>query len=84
MPAAAVISLADPRKPEAGVRRFRVHENEFAVNLSKYYRRKIAGIYDEADRVYYPLGFIKLDGAYFATRQSLSVVSAIDTDEYIN
>ena len=65
MSSTAIIALTDPRRPEAGTKRFKINGSELSTVLSKYYRRKIAGIYDEADRVYYPLGFIKLDSSYF-------------------
>ena len=77
------VNLRDPRRPLPGSKSFRM-DNRLQTALDSYYRRRICGIYDEGDRVYYPVRFLLLDGHYFASRLQLIVVSAIDSDERIN
>ena len=72
----STLNLWDPRNPGL-VESFPVTP-DFTENLCKHYKRKIVGLFDSTDRVYFPTRFILLNPAYFASREQLVLLSDVN------
>jgi hypothetical protein len=72
----STVNLIDPRNPSQ-VETFPITK-DFPEVLSERYKRKIVGLYDAGDRVYFPTRFVLLNPAYFSSRSKLLVLSDVN------
>ena len=70
------MNLLDPRNP-GQLESFPVTQ-DFTERLSKHFKRKIVGLFDNVDRVYFPTRFVLLNPAYFSSRSQLLLLSDVN------